>query len=93
MPAHRSTTVPPYAPETWSLLRTFIPEGVIYLVRTAYGLGDDGQPKAVTKDNGRRAREALIEFGMATREELNTLPVVEMMKLGRERLRRRGFPA
>ncbi len=93
MPAHRSTTVPPSSQETWTLLRAFIPEGVIYLVRTAYGLGDDGQPKTVTKSNHRRAAEALIEFGIATREELDSLPVVEMMSLGRERLRRRGFPA
>lgn len=90
MPSRRSTLGPPYPQGTWSLLRDFIPEGVIYLVRTAYGLGDDGLPKAVTKANRRRAREALIEFGIATREELDTLPYAEMMHRGRARLRRRG---
>ncbi len=87
MPAHRSTTVPPSSQEMWTLLRAFTPEGVIYLVRTAYDLGDDGQPKAVTKANRRRAAEALIEFGIATREVLDSLPYAEMMHRGRERLR------
>lgn len=78
---------------TWRLLRNFLPDGVIYLVRTTYGLGDDRQPKTVKQANRRRAGGALIAFGIATRDESDTLPFVEMMQRGRERLRRRGFPA
>jgi hypothetical protein len=62
-------------------------------MRTAYGLGDDGQPKTVRKADRRRAGEALVAFGIATREELDTRPYAETMHRVRERLRRRGFPA